>query len=290
MNKNDIFYSNNELDVLLYYSKIAICLKNFLKNKKLATKIHLPNLFFIKRGSDIGPLYIQDLKLIDKSMITSRKNHLKDIRNKLTIQQQLVWNYFPPRKLIQLFYATNDEGIGKHIERIFIDIDRRKHTADDSRIVALNLVEIIKSDKDFNKIFKIKKIIVLWTGASFHVYIMLKNSIKFNFYNRYLSYGVGKNESFIMKWAEQLTEKTKILVLAGHEKKEKSIILDSSNTPSGKLARSPFSLHIKDHKTYDGICVPVSFEELKDKTIVKRLHRLTPENVLKDLKKYEKLL
>ncbi|MBS3075119.1 hypothetical protein J4429_01540 [Candidatus Pacearchaeota archaeon] len=41
-----------------------------------------------------------------------------------------------------------------------------------------------------------------------------------------------KQESFIMKWAKEISKETKIPVSAGHEKPEKFIILDSSNTPS----------------------------------------------------------
>jgi hypothetical protein len=286
----NILHLNNQLDILPYYSKVSFALKNFLKGKKLAVKIHLPNFFFLRRGSDLKPLYIKDLHCVDEKMLSLRKVHLKDVKDKLSEKQQLVWTYFPPRKLSQFFYATNDEGVGKPIERIFIDIDRRKHTAEESRIVTFNLVKIIKEDKEFNKMLKINKIIIIWTGASFHVYLFLKNPIKLDFYNKYLSYGEKKQDSFIEKWANNLTKITGILVHAGHEKSEKCIILDSSNTPSGKLARAPFSLHIKDWKTIDGVCIPLSIDELNDKNLVKKLKKLTPIDVLKDLKKYERLL
>ena len=289
---DDILHLTGELDVLPYYSKISPSLKNFLKRKMIASKVHVSNFFFLNRGSNKKPLYIKDFSAVDKKMLSLRKNHLKDIRNELNEKQELIWQYFPPRKLIQFFYATNDEGIGKPIERVFIDLDRRKHSADDARIVVLNLVNFIKNDKEFNKLLKIKKFVILWTGNSFHVLLLLKKRIDLKFYDRYLSYGSGKNksESFIMKWADKISEKTKISVVAGHEKSDKFIILDSSNTPSGKLARTPFSLHVKDWKTYDGICVPVSIDELKNKTLISRLTKLTPDKVLKDLKKYERLI
>ena len=241
-------------------------------------------------------------------MLKLRKNHLKDVRNELSEKQALIWDYFVPRKLIQMFYATNSEkrvfsdslnqkfrdkeGIGKPIERIFIDIDRQRHSPDDSRKVALELINLIKNDNEFNKLVKIKKIVVLWTGASFHVYVLLKKQVDLKFYNRYLSYGSGKNkeESFIMKWAEEIAGKTGISASAGHEKSDKFIILDSSNTPSGKLARCPFSLHLKDWKTIDGVCVPVTVNELGDKNLVGKLQVLSPDSVLKDLGKYKKLL
>lgn len=288
----NILYSSGELDVLPYYLKTAQGLMNFLKDKKIASKVYVPGFSFLNRGSNKKPLYINDFSAVNKKMISLRKNHLKDVRNELNEKQELIWQYFPPRKMSQFFYACNNEGVGKPIERIFIDIDRRKHFADDARIVALNLINFIKNDDEFNKLLKIKKFVILWTGSSFHVYLLLNKKIDLKFYNRYLSYGSGKNksESFIMKWANEISEKTKIPVVAGHEKSDKFIILDSSNTPSGKLARTPFSLHVKDWKTYDGICVPVSADELNDRELIERLKKITPDEVLKDLKKYERLI
>ncbi len=293
MKKGDsVLYETGELDVLPYYSKTASVISGFLKGKRIASKIHLLNLFFLKRGSKDKPLYIDDFSAVNSSMLKLRKFHLKDARDKLNEKQALIWDYFVPRKLVQFFYATNDEGAGKEIERIFIDIDRRKHTSDDAKKVASELVKIIKEDKGFNKIVKIKKIVILWTGASFHIVILLKNKINLRFYNRYLSYGSGKSkeESFIMKWAKKIEEDTGIETKAGHEKSDKFIILDSSNTPSGKLARAPFSLHIKDWKTWDGVCVPVTLDELRDKDLIKKLSKLTPDSVMENLGKYRKLL
>lgn len=286
----DILHIRKELDVLDYYSKTAPILKDFLKDKKIASKVHLPAFFFLKRGSNTKPLYINDFSSIDSKMLSLRKAHLNDVRDKLNEKQELVWTYFPPRKLSQLFYAANNEGVGKPIDRIFIDIDRRKHTPQDAQNVALSLVKCIKEDKDFSKMFKTDRLVVLWTGASFHVYILLKNKIDLKFYNKYLSYGKKKEDSFVMKWASMIFKETEIPVLGGHEKTEKNIILDSSNTPSGKLARAPFSLHIKDWKNWDGVCVPVSIDSLNDKNLVSKLEKLSPDEVLKNLNYYKKLL
>lgn len=292
MKKRDILNINGELDVLPYYFGVASALAVFLKSKKIASKVHLPGFFFLKRGSKEKPLFIDDFKSVNNDMLKLRKFHIKEIREKLNEKQQIVWEYFPPRKLIQFFYATNSEGAGKPIDRIFIDIDRRKHSAEDAKKIALSLINIIKNDNDFNKLIGNYRIVILWTGASFHVYLLLKKKINLNFYNKYLSYGSGKGkeESFIMKWASIVEKETGIACHAGHEKSDKFIILDSSNTPSGKLARSPFSLHIKDYKNWDGVCVPVSFEELKDEDLVKKLLKLIPGDVLRNIEKYKKLL
>jgi hypothetical protein len=289
--KKGILYERGELDVLPYYAKVVKCLKDFLKDKEIASKVHLSDLFFLNRGSNKKPLFICDFSSVNEKMLSLRKNHLKDVKNQLSEKQQLVWEYFPPRKLIQFFYACNGESAGKPIERIFIDIDRRKHSPEEARTVALELINSVKSDKEFNSLLKYR-IVVLWTGKSFHVYLLLNKKIDLSFYNRYLSYGSGKNkeESFIMKWADEINQKTKISAVAGHEKSDKFIILDSSNTPSGKLARAPFSIHVKDWKTIDGVCVPISVDELGDKNLIKKIEKLTPDEVLRDLEKYEKLL
>ncbi|MDP2925356.1 MAG: hypothetical protein Q8N99_03225 [Nanoarchaeota archaeon] len=191
MKKVGILYSTGKLDVLSFYSKIAPLLAGFLKNKKIASKVHISNMFFLKRGSNSRPLYIGDFSSIDDKMLKLRLNYLKDIREQLNEKQELIWEYFPPRKLSRFFYATNSErrslsdslnlkkhqrfrdgeGMGKPIDRIFIDINRRRHSAEDARVVAECLINIIKTDKEFNKSLKYE-LKVLWTGGSFHVYIM----------------------------------------------------------------------------------------------------------------------
>lgn len=288
MEKNKVLRNHGYLDVLPYYSKASKILGRFLKDKKIASKVHLPNFFFLKRGSKMPSLYIEDFSVVNEKMLKLRKGHLKDVRKELNEKQQLIWEYFPPRKFSQFFYATNDEGAGKEIERIFIDIDRRKHSADDAKNVTLALLETIRKDKEFNRKLKYR-VVVLWTGNSFHIYLLLKKKINLSFYNKYLSYGKKKEDSFIMKWAGQVTKRIGISVSAGHEKSEKFIILDSSNTPSGKLARAPFSLHIKKNKV-DGVCVPIAIADLKKKELTRRLQKLTPEDVLRNLNSYRKLL
>ena len=66
--------------------------------------------------------------------------------------------------------------------------------------------------------------------------------------------------------------------------------MDTSNTPPGKLARVPFSFHIKDSKTIDGIAVPISQEELADTKLISKLNTLTPEIIRKHINHYILLL
>jgi hypothetical protein len=287
----NIIYPYGELDLLYFYSKVSGKLINFLKDKEIATKILLPKgPFILKRGSNSPKLFIEDFKEVNERMLSFRKHHLDEVKDKLNEKQKIIWRYFVPRKMINFFYACNTENLSEKIERIFIDIDRKNLSSDEAQKVCDGLIKIIKNDKEFKEIANWKKITILWTGSSFHVYILLKKKLGIDFYNKYLSYGKGKEESFLVKWAGQVSEKTGINVNAGHEKTEGEIILDSSNTPPGKLARAPFSLHFKDAKTIDGICVPVSEEQLGDKVLVKKLRELTPEKVLKNLDEYSKLL
>jgi len=286
----DILKPFGSLDCLYYYGKISRKLEKFLKGKEIATKTVLKDFSFLKRGSNSAPLYIQDLRQIDEKMLKLRAKHgLGEVESELKGKQALIWRYFVPRKIMNFFYACNGEKQGKPIDRVFIDIDRQNNTSGDARKVALSLIKQIKSDEKFNKMLKYK-LIILWTGSSFHIYLLLARKINLDFYNKYLSYGKKKQDSFIMKWASAVGKETGIMVKAGHEKIKDAIILDSSNTPSGKLARAPFSLHIKAYNEIDGVAVPLSEKELRDKNLTSRLRKLTPENVLKNLNSYARLL
>lgn len=284
-----VLYKNGETDILNYYSRISPLLEKFLKGKKIAAKIHLKDFYFIKRGNKLKPLYVEYFKQVDENMLKLRKFHLKQVREKLTKKQELIWDYFPPRKLVQFFYATNDEGIKKPIERIFIDIDRKNLSSEQAQKVCLNLLEEIKKDEKFNKLLKYK-IFLMWTGSSFHVYLLLNKKINSEFYKKYLSYSNKKEYNFLNKWAEDIEKKTKIKVEVGHKKEKDMIILDSNNTPSGKLARTPFSLHLKNYKEIDGVAVPITENELKDKNLVKKLKKLTPEKIIKNLDYYKEIM
>jgi hypothetical protein len=287
---NDALHPFEDLDVLNYYSKAAVILEKFLKGREIATKTLLKNFFFLKRGSNTSPLFIQDLRCVTPGMIRIRAgNGLDDVRDKLNEKQILVWHYFVPRKMIHFFYATNGEKPGKPIDRIFIDIDRKNFSSEKALAVARALVEEIKNDEEFNKLLKFN-IFLMWTGSSFHVYLLLKNKMNLAFYNKYLSYGEKKEDSFIMKWAENISKKTGINVKAGHEKEKNAIILDSSNTPSGKLARCPFSLHVSGYNEYDGVAVPLSEKDLNDANLVEKLKKIKPDDVLENLRVYKKLL
>ena len=257
--RKELYYKGH-LDCLYFYSKHIQEIKRFLKNQEIASKIHIENGnyqgVFIRRGSKDPPLFIKEFtksqlskKFFDLRIKMKRAEAVE--KKLLSKTQEKLWLYFPPNKPVEFFYATNGEHPNKPIERVFIDIDRTNLSKEIAKKVALSLVNEIKNDAPFNKIFK-NEIKVLFTGSSYHVYIMLKKPISYDFYKDYIAYGKDNQISFMSKWTVQVNKKTKIPVTRGHEKKNNVIILDNSGTPSGKLARVPFSVHVKDKKI-DGI-------------------------------------
>lgn len=289
MRKGGMLYVRGELDVLDYYSKISKYLEKFLKGREIATKTVLPNFQFLKRGSNSSPLFIEDLRQVNNKMLNLRTKHLDQVKDKLNQKQQLIWQYFVPRKPVNFFYATNGERQGKHIDRVFIDIDRQSHSSEDARKVAASLVSTIKQDKEFKKLVKFK-IFIMWTGSSFHICLFLNKKVPLDFYQKHLSYGPSKRSSFIEQWAASVSTETGINVKAGHEREKNAVILDSSNTPSGKLARVPFSLHISNKGEIDGIAVPISEKDIEDNSLTGKLEKITPGTVLKNINNYAKLL
>lgn len=291
---SDIIRPFGYTDVLFYYSVVAEKLKGFLKGKEIATKIWLPHSnipFFLKRGSKQTPLYIEDFSCVDEEMLRMREKDLASAKCKLSEKQALLWDYFVPRKLIDFFYATNKEKPGRPIERIFIDIDRGEGiTSEDTQEVTRMLVDEIKKDKELAKLLNYK-MFLMWTGSSFHVYLLLKKQITNSDYEKYFSYKKGAPlDSFTGRWASQIQKKTKIKVAGGHGKIPKGINIDPSQTPSGKLARVPFSLHMKFPIGIDGVALPVTEEQLKDKGLIKKLKIYTAKRVVEELESLAKLL
>jgi hypothetical protein len=294
--EKDVLRPYGNLDVLYYYSKVSSKLHDFLKNKDIATKNWIPNGFMpylIKRGSKLEPLWADDFKEVDDKFLKTRAEieSLKDARNKITKIQAKLWDYFLPRKLSDFFYAANSENPGKPIERIFYDMDRGKNTSpEQAQKIAKVFIETIKSDNTFSRLIKYKTF-VMWTGSSFHVYLMLSKAVNHAFYDKYIKYSKDSPlESFTGRWAEIVRKKTNLNVIGGHEKSENIINIDPSQTPSGKLARAPFSLHMKDAKNVDGIAIPLLEKDLNDKNLVKKLKSYTPGKVLDELDKLAKNL
>lgn len=283
------------LDLLYYYARIAPLLKNFLKGKPLATKIYLPkgNIpFFLRRASLDGLLKIEDLMTgVDQALLQLRVNTLADVRGRITDQQQRVWRYFVPRKYIDFFYSTNGEADDAPLERIYFDIDRKDVDADIAQHVTVALMDCIAEDKQFRDIVGSFKFFVLWTGNSFHVYLFLHKPLSSSFYERFIGYTkTDPLRSFTGRWAAHISQFVYAKTQAGHEKKQGWITIDPSQSPSGKLARCPFSLHVAGAESSDGIALPVDIKRLRDKTLINELKSYTPQKVLQNLDHFKSLL
>ncbi|HIH21616.1 MAG: hypothetical protein J4478_00165 [Candidatus Diapherotrites archaeon] len=275
-----------ELDCLLYYAACAEKLQGFLKGKEIASKVYIPNgPELLKRGSELEPLFIEEIAgNVDEGFLKKRTYHLEEVRSELSKTQEKLWGYFFPRKYCTLFYATNGEHPGKPIERFFFDIDRKGSSSEeDARLIACTLAKLILEDKEFGKIGKFK-LFPMWTGSSFHLYLLLEKMQDSKIYDKSIQFSKSNPfDSFTGKWVFEISKSTGLQVIGGHEKQEGLINIDTSQTPSGKLARAPFSLHLKDAVTVDGIALPLTLKELCTKGIVKKLKAFTPEKVVKEL-------
>jgi len=282
-----------ETDVLLFYGIVSEKLKKFLKGKELASKVRLSNSnipSFLNRGSKKEPLYIEEMKEIDEEFLSLRKAHLDEVRDKLTKVQQKIWEYFPPRKLIDFFYATNNEGVDRPIDRVYFDIDRGEgiSSEDAQRVTDVLVNEVIAKDKLPTQ----KDPFVMWTGSSFHIYLFLKKREPNEFYIKNFQFSKNDPEAnFTGRWAKQVREITKLNAVGGHQRIKGVIGIDPSQTPSGKLARVPLSsLHMRDADTVDGVSVPIDKKMLKKSDLVDRLRDYTPQKVIKELDSLAKLL
>ncbi len=292
----DVIKPFGQIDVLLYYGIVAEKLKKYLAGKEIAAKIWLGKKGFmpylIKRGSKLTPLYIEEFKEVTPEFLELRQKlkNLKVAIGKINKTQAKIWEYFLPRHLSDLFYATNNEKAKKPIERIFFDIDRGNVKIEYAQKVAAKLVELIRTDNKFWDLVK-GDLFVMWTGNSFHVYVFLKKEISTSVYDRYIAYS--KKEpllSFTGRWAKKINDSLKIKVIGGHEKQKGMVNIDPSQTPSGKLCRSVFSLHMKDENTIDGVALPLGLDMIKDKSLISKLIRYTPSGVINELDKLSKKL
>lgn len=293
---DDIIKPFGEFEVLLFYGIVAEKLSRFLAGRELAAKNWIPPApnfkipYLIKRGSKECPLFIDDfIAAVTPEFleIRSKTKALKYAKGKITKLQENAWNYFLPRKLSDFFYATNSEGQGKPIDRLFFDIDRGINmSASQAQMAARQLLDIIREDEELNILIGKPETGVFWTGRSFHVFIFLKNAKPNSFYVKYFQSIKNSMNNFTCRWADEIKKETKINVLAGHEKRKNAITIDPSQTPSGKLCRAPFSLHMKDAKTVDGVSLPLTRKMLDENELIKKLNSYTPEKVVKELDKF----
>ena len=293
------------VETLLFYACVAPSAARFVGSKEIAAKNWVPKgrmPFLIKRGSKEPPLTAAQLAgAVTRDFLETRSKieHLKDARESgaLTPMQENVWNYFLPRKLADFFYACNGEAPGRPIDRVFFDIDRgAKMSVGQAQEAAAAFVSEIEDDKSFwsssvGNAVKGKPF-VAWTGSSFHVYLFFARPQPSRVYDEAFQYSKAEPEAnFTGRWVAALRKRVPFKISGGHEKLADAIIIDPSQTPSGKLARVPLaSLHMRDARTVDGVSVPVDAKRLSEKGLEKELRQLTPRAVLENLEAYARLL
>jgi len=298
-NPDNIISPYGQIDVLLLYAISAQKLERYLKNRELASKVWLPKghvRFLLKRGSKLEPLYIDELiEAVDLDFLKlrSKEEHLKEAKNDITDLQNKVWQYFLPRKLADFFYATNHENPGGKIDRIFFDIDRFKGiTPQQAQEATRVFIETIKEDEEFNNIMDNPDPFLYWTGNSFHVFFFLNHPQPNYFYEKYFQYSKDDPErNFTGKWAKIVDKQVDFNVVGGHERQDKSINIDPSQTPSGKLSRVPLgSLHMGDANTIDGVSVPLNQKMLNNRDLTEKLLNYRPLDIVKNLDLFAKCL
>jgi len=290
----DVLKPFGEVDVLLLYGIVSSELATFLGDREIASRVWLEQRTLLNRGSQLPPLHVDEMsgKVTPDLLQLRAKMSLSEARGSLSAVEEKIWRYFPPKRLCDYFYATNHEGQGREIDRVFYDIDRPKDMAyEKAREVTHLFLEAILSDDQFRQ-FLTGRPLVAWTGSSFHLYLFLKQKQKHDFYDQAIQYTEKMREKgFTAKWLQHVSQRTQVNVIGGHEKKPGSITVDSSQTPSGKLARSPLgSFHMSDYETVDGVSMPIEISRLNDPDLTDSLRDYTPKRLISEISQFSEIL
>lgn len=287
---DDVLSPFGKTDVLLLYGVLGKCLKGFLRNKEIATRIWLPSgniPYILKRGSKEEPLFIEDfVGNVSRNLIEKRKKFegLEEARPELSEKEELIWKYFVPDKFVNFFYATNGED-SDFLERAYLDIDRGEGTsAEEARKITSELSKIIRSDGEIME--KVDETFVFWTGNSFHYYLFFKEKLDVTFYREKLRVSEKDEKTNVEEWINELNDSfDDIDAVGGHERVSGKISIDPSQTPPGKLGRIPLgSLHLGDAKTVDGFSIPLEEEMLSKSNLINKLVSYSAREIISSAK------
>jgi len=292
--ERDVLKPFGEVDVLLLYGIVSSELVTFLGDREIASRVWLKQRTLLNRGSQLPPLYADEMsrKATPDLLRLRAKMSLAEARGSLSAVEEKIWRYFPPKRLCDYFYATNHEGQGREIDRVFYDIDRPKDMPyEKAREVTHLFLEAILNDDQFRQ-FLTGRPLVAWTGSSFHLYLFLKQKQKHDFYDQAIQYTEKmRDKGFTAKWLQYVSQRTQVNVIGGHEKKPGSITVDPSQTPSGKLARSPLgSFHMSDCETADGVSIPIEISRLNDPNLTDSLREYTPKQLIREMSQFSEIL
>lgn len=285
---DDVLRPTGQLDVLLLYGVAAESNAAYLGDRELASKVHIPGgPTLLKRGSDREPLMAAEVvAAVDEKFLErrTRPGGLEDARDALTDAQRKVWQYFPPRKYCEFLYATNREGEGGPIDRIFYDLDRGPDvSAEQALEVTRAFVEFLESDPAAEEVTETT--VISFTGNSFHVDLLLSETRPPEFYEEEIFTTEEREVDTITdRGVRALQSDIDVPVVGGHVRRPDVVNVDPSQTPSGKLNRVPLgSLHMADAETVDGVSVPVGRDELFEEGVLDRLTAYTPRKLVDDV-------
>jgi len=127
------------------------------------------------------------------------------------------------------------------------------------------------------------RMLLKWTGASFHVELLLHEPQPAFFYDNRIS--TSKNDAadtVTDRAITHLQDAVDVPVVGRHERQDDAITIDPSQTPSGKLNRVPLgSLHMADAETVDGVSVPLTTDELFDDGVLEMVQTYDPASVVR---------
>jgi hypothetical protein len=85
------------------------------------------------------------------------------------------------------------------------------------------------------------------------------------------------------RWIRKVAGRAKVKVAGGRARRPDTLIVDPSQTPSGKLCRVPLgSLHMADAYTVDGVSVPLR-PDMLHRSVVPDLLSYTPGRIIDEL-------
>jgi hypothetical protein len=206
----------------------------------------------------------------------------------LSREQLLTWQYFPARRYISFYYATNRSGPGREIDRVVYDISPCVgSTLEDALDAVRALTGAIVSDDRYHSLFKGDPFIY-WTGSAFQAMLFTREPQPASFYRDSLEY-TGKGRTLSDSWIDAAAREggsasaAGVKIMGGSQRRRGFVRIDTDRTPSSKLCPVPVGcIEMADGKTLAGVSVPLTPDMLKT-DVLPELTAYTPEQILDEL-------
>lgn len=284
----DVLRPYDELDVLPYYGRIAEKLMGFLRGRELASRIWTPSgrpRSVVISSPPSPPLYVEQVAgAMTPGLADARLKYrnVDEARGILSPGQQLTWQYFPSRRYVGFYYATNRSGHDREIDRAVYDISPSVGATLDEALDAVRaLTGAIVSDDRYHALFKGDPF-VYWTGSAFQVMLLTREHQPASFYRDSLEY-TGKGRTLSDSWIDAAALQGGVKISGGSQRRRGFVRIDTDLTPPGKLCPIPIGcLDMADGTTLAGVSVPLTPALLKT-DLLPGLVAYGPEQVLDEL-------